>query len=151
MDLTLVRKFRENIRHIERELNIQGNANCCEGVTLAQCHTLLELQLHRKPISLNELSERLYLDKSTVSRTVDSLVRKGAVNREVPAQNRRKVTLSLTEKGSAICRRINRDSDAFFWDIMKAIPPEDLPVFLRNFETMAKKMIQLNQEMEKSC
>jgi DNA-binding MarR family transcriptional regulator len=150
MDLSAVRKFRENIRHIERELNIQGNANCCEGVTLAQCHALLELQLH-KSISLNELSEKLYLDKSTVSRTVDSLVRNGAVNREVPRRNRRMVTISLTEKGTAICQRINKESDTFFWEIMKAIPSEDLPVFLRSFETMAKKMIQLNQEKEYSC
>jgi DNA-binding MarR family transcriptional regulator len=151
MDLGLVRKFRENIRHVERELNIQGNANCCEGVTLSQCHTLLELQLHKKSISLNDLSDRLYLDKSTVSRTVDSLVRKGTVNRDVPKENRRKVTISLTEKGKDICRRINHDSDAFFWDIIRAIPAKDLPVFLRSFETMAIKMIQLNKEKEAAC
>ena len=151
MDLAVVRKFRENIRHVERELNIQGNANCCEGVTLSQCHTLLELQLHKRSISLNELSERLYLDKSTVSRTIDSLVRKGTVNRDVPEENRRMITISLTDKGKDICKRINRESDAFFWDIICAIPANDLPVFLRSFETMAKKMIQLNQEKEASC
>jgi len=150
MDLALVRNFRENIRHIERELNIQGNTNCCEGVTLAQCHTLLELQL-QKSISLNELSEKLYLDKSTVSRTVDSLVKKGTVNRDVPQENRRKVTLSLTQKGTGICQRINQDSDAFFWDIIQAIPAEDLEVFLRSFETMVKKMIELNQNKEQTC
>jgi DNA-binding MarR family transcriptional regulator len=150
MDLALVRSFRENIRHIERELNIQSNTNCCEGVTLAQCHTLLELQLH-KSISLNELSEKLYLDKSTVSRTVDSLVKKGTVNRDVPEENRRKVTLSLTEKGTGICQQINQDSDAFFWDIIRAIPEEDLEVFLRTFETMVKKMIELNQLKEQTC
>ena len=151
MDLAVIRKFRESIRHVERELNIQGNANCCEGVTLSQCHALLELQLHRKSISLNELSEKLYLDKSTVSRTVDSLVRKGTVHRDVPAENRRKVTISLTEKGRDICRRINRDSDAYFQDIIRAIPAQDLPIFLRSFETMAKKMIELNTEKESSC
>lgn len=150
MDLALVRNFRENIRHIERELNIQGNTNCCEGVTLAQCHTLLELQL-QKSIGLNELSEKLYLDKSTVSRTVDSLVKKGTVNRDVPEENRRKVTLSLTQKGTGICQQINRDSDAFFWDIIQAIPAEDLEVFLRSFKTMVEKMIELNQNKEQTC
>lgn len=150
MDLALVRNFRENIRHIERELNIQGNTNCCEGVTLAQCHTLLELQL-QKSIGLNELSEKLYLDKSTVSRTVDSLVKKGTVNRDVPEENRRKVTLSLTQKGTGICQQINQDSDAFFWDIIQAIPAEDLEVFLRSFKTMVEKMIELNQNKEQTC
>ena len=144
MELAVVRRFRENIRHIERELNIQGNTTCCEGVTLAQCHTLLELQSHTS-ISLNELSEKLLLDKSTVSRTVDGLVKNGTVNRIVPVENRRKVTISLTEKGNGICKQINRDSDAFFRDIIESIPAEDLPVFLRSFDIMVRKMIQLNQ------
>jgi DNA-binding MarR family transcriptional regulator len=56
----------------------------------------------------------------------------------------------LTEKGTEICRQINQDSDAFFWDIIEAIPAEDLQVFLRSFETMVKKMIQLNHESEKT-
>lgn len=150
MDLALVRSFRQNIRHIERELNVQGNSTCCEGVTLSQCHTLLELQMH-KSISLNELSDELYLDKSTVSRTVNSLVKKGTVNRDVPEENRRKVTISLTKKGTDICKRINEESDAFFWDIIQAIPAEDLPVFLKSFETMVKKMIKLNQIKEPTC
>jgi DNA-binding MarR family transcriptional regulator len=150
MDISIVRKFREYIRHIERELNIQNNATCCEGVTLAQCHTLLEVYTH-KSISLNELSEKLYLDKSTVSRTVDSLVKNGTANRVIPEENRRKVTISLTGKGNGICRQINRDSDAYFDAIIKSIPAGDLPVFLRSFETMVKKMIEINQDTPESC
>jgi DNA-binding MarR family transcriptional regulator len=150
VDISTIRKFRENIRHIERELNIQDNTTCCEGVTIAQCHTLLELQSHGS-VNLNDLSEKLYLDKSTVSRTVDSLVRNGTANRIIPAENRRKVVISLTEKGTGICERINRDSDAYFAAILESIPAGDLPVFLRSFEIMVRKMIQCNQESEKTC
>jgi len=150
MDISVVRKFRENIRHIERELNTQINATCCEGVTLAQCHTLLELYSH-KTINLNKLSEKLYLDKSTVSRTVDSLVKNGTANRVIPEENRRKITISLTEKGNGICQQINRDSDAYFDAIIGSIPARDLPVFLRSFETMVKKMIEINQVNPKTC
>ena len=150
MDISVIRKFRENIRHIERELNIQNNATCCEGVTLAQCHTLLEVYSHNS-INLNELSEKLYLDKSTVSRTVDSLVKNGTVNRVIPEENRRKVTISLTKRGNSICQQINRDSDAYFDAIINAIPAGDLPVFLRSFEIMVKKMIEINQDNPTTC
>ena len=150
MDISVIRKFRENIRHIERELSIQINDTCCEGVTLAQCHTLLEVYLHNS-INLNELSEKLYLDKSTVSRTVDSLVKNGTVNRVIPEENRRKVTISLTNRGNSICRQINRDSDAYFDTIIESIPAGDLPVFLRSFEIMVKKMIEINQDNPKTC
>ncbi len=150
MDISVIRKFRENIRHIERELSIQINATCCEGVTLAQCHTLLEVDSHNS-INLNELSEKLYLDKSTVSRTVDSLVKNGTVNRVIPEENRRMITISLTDKGDGICRQINRDSDAYFDTIIESIPTGDLPVFLRSFEIMVKKMIEINQDNPKTC
>jgi len=150
MDISVIRKFRENIRHIERELSIQINDTCCEGVTLAQCHTLLEVYSHNS-INLNELSEKLYLDKSTVSRTVDSLVKNGTVNRIIPKENRRMITISLTNKGDGICQQINRDSDAYFDTIIGSIPSGDLPVFLRSFEIMVKKMIEINQVNPKTC
>lgn len=55
--------------------------------------------LHKKPFSnLNEVSEFLGLSKSTVSGIVDRLVAQGAVVREIPADNRRIVRLSLSEE-----------------------------------------------------
>jgi DNA-binding MarR family transcriptional regulator len=150
METAIVRKFRENIRHIERELNIQDDTHCCEGVTIAQCHTLLALQANGS-LNLNDLSEKLFLDKSTVSRTVDSLVKIRTVNRIIPEENRRKVLISLTEKGTGICQQINRESDEYFAAILESIPAGDLPVFLRAFDIMVGKMMELNKEKVKTC
>jgi DNA-binding MarR family transcriptional regulator len=150
MDITTVRRFRENIRHVERELNLQDNANCCQGVTLAQCHTLLGLQEH-KFLNLSELSEILCLDKSTVSRTIESLVKCGLVNRSIPDENRRKVVLSLTERGTGICNQINRENDTYFRDLLDSIPEKDLPVFLRSFDTLVKKMVEKNRDKQATC
>jgi len=144
MDNLTVRKFRENIRHIERELNIQNNSNCSEGISLPQCHTLLELN-SRGNSSINDLSESLYLDKSTISRTVDSLVKDNYVDRIIPEENRRKVTVSLTVKGMDTCTKINDDNDSYFGAIMDSIPDKDLPVFLRSFELVVNKMIEFNK------
>ena len=150
MDNHTIRRFREYIRHIERELNIQNNSNCCHGVTLAQCHTLLEIFSH-KSINLGDLSERLYLDKSTVSRTIEGLVTNDMVIRSVPKENRRTVLISLTEKGKDVCNQINRDSDSFFGSVLDSIPGKDLPVFLKSFEIAVEKMIKNNQEEDNMC
>lgn len=150
MDISTIRRFRENIRHIERELNIQNNSNCCHGASLAQCHTLLELFSH-KSINLNELSERLYLDKSTVSRTIEGLVKNGLVNRSIPKENRRKIIISLTEKGIGICNQINRDNDSYFGAVLDSIPEKEFPIFLKSFEILVKKMIKSNREKQKTC
>ncbi len=144
MDIFVLRGFRKNIRHLEQELNLHNCSNCCSGVTLAQCHALMELDSH-KSLTLNELSDRLYLDKSTVSRTIESLVSRGMVTREIPRENRRTVNISLTGEGKEVCNRIHKESDAFFEAVLDSIPEEDLPAFMRSFEIVAKKMIQLNR------
>ncbi|MHC1682956.1 MAG: MarR family winged helix-turn-helix transcriptional regulator [Clostridiaceae bacterium] len=54
-------------------------------------------QLHNTPyITLKELSEKLSLSKGTVSGIVDRLENQGIVVREIPKDNRRTVSLSLS-------------------------------------------------------
>lgn len=49
-------------------------------------------------ITLNELSEHMYLTKSTVSGIIDRLAKQGVVVREIPEDNRRTVKLYLSEE-----------------------------------------------------
>ena len=102
-----VRNFRQNLRHFERELNVQNNSGCCCGVTLAQCHALMELH-NKDSIQLKELSEKLYLDTSTVSRTIENLFNQNLVSREIPKNNRRATLIKLTEQGQDVCKTIRR-------------------------------------------
>jgi DNA-binding MarR family transcriptional regulator len=51
---------------------------CCHGISIAQCYGL-EALVQDGPLMLNELASYLYLDKSTTSRVVDELERKGNV------------------------------------------------------------------------
>jgi len=150
IDKSTVRRFREYIRHAERELDIQNESCCTDGITLRQCHALMEIS-QRETLSLGELTDRLYLDKSTVSRTVEGLVRDNLVNRNIPGNNRRKVDISLTKQGEAVCDRINRDNDDFFSEALQSVPAEDLPVFLRSFELMVDQMIRSNRLKKSQC
>lgn len=65
------------------------------GFTGAQFALIVEL--YKNPFkTLNEMSECLGLTKSTVSGMVDRLVGQGVVIREIPANNRRTVQLSIS-------------------------------------------------------
>lgn len=145
MDTSTIRRFREYIRRIERELDIQNNASCSGGVSLPKCHVILEL-FPDKSTTLNGLARKLRLDKSTVSRTVESLVRDGYVERSIPVDNRRSVNLSITKKGAEEARRINRENDAYFGAILESLPREDLPVFLGSFEQFVNRMVESNRD-----
>lgn len=116
--------FREFIRTCVRKMGLlqKEDAACC-GITLGQCHTLVEID-RLGSLSLNELSDLLSLDKSTMSRTVDSLVVSGLVERQVDAADRRYTRSSLTENGKAMVQGINERMDEYFSRVLAAVPEE---------------------------
>lgn len=138
-------KFRDHLRHFEREIEIQNSSNCCCGVTLTQCHTLMDLA-KQDNISLKDLSERLYLDKSTLSRIVEGMVNLGLVDREIPKNNRRTVLITLTKQGISVCKKINTGNNLYYQNVLDSLSKEQLQIFLESFKIVVSKMIKLNNE-----
>jgi DNA-binding MarR family transcriptional regulator len=101
-----VEGFRRDLRVLEREIarQLESPTTCC-GVTLAQCHALLELS--SADVSLGGLAGALELDVSTLSRTVEGLVRAGLVERSADPADRRAVRLRLTAAGGERVATIN--------------------------------------------
>src|SRR6185295_202792 len=81
---------------------------CCFDISVSQCYALEEL-VRRGGMTLNDLAARLYLDKSTASRVIDSLERKGYVARTPHPSDRRAVLLEATAPGRDLYRRIEAD------------------------------------------
>ncbi len=81
---------------------------CCHDISVTQCYALEALVEHG-PLRLGALAERLYLDKSTTSRVVQALVRKGYVEQREERGDRRATALSATRAGRALHGRITRD------------------------------------------
>lgn len=116
--------FREIIKTCVRKLGLlqKADAACC-GITVAQCHTLVEIS-RGDGLSLNELSESLTLDKSTMSRTVDNLVKTGLVARKIDNADRRYTKITLTAKGVEMVEVINSSMEDYFERILCSIPKE---------------------------
>ena len=81
---------------------------CCHDISVTQCYALETLVEHG-PVRLSALAERLFLDKSTTSRVVAALVKKGYVEQGADAQDGRAIALSATRKGRSLCARITDD------------------------------------------
>src|SRR5512133_88549 len=96
MDVGTIRNFREKLRQLEREIGwqLKSDTECC-GVTLAQCHILLEIGKSGE-MSIVDLASTLGLDTSTLSRHVNGMVNIGLVDRVLNARDRRFVSISLT-------------------------------------------------------
>lgn len=123
-DSKQISRLREALRTLVRRLGIleRGEAHCC-GVTLAQCHALVELGKAGK-LSVNDLAETLRLDKSTVSRSVDNLVSGGLVLREADPDDRRYVTLRLSDKGGRLFAELEERMDIYFLEILEELPAD---------------------------
>lgn len=117
-------QLREMIRILERKLGIleQSEVACC-GVTIAQCHALVEIG-RAKSISLNDLSELLDLENSTMSRTVNNLVNSELVKRDIDPKDRRYVTISLTEGGTKTFEEIEQSMNLYYKRVYSSIPED---------------------------
>ncbi len=81
---------------------------CCHDVSVTQCYAL-ETLIDQGPMRLSALAERLFLDKSTTSRVVSTLVRKGYVEQRADEKDGRATTLIATRQGQRLCARIKDD------------------------------------------
>lgn len=81
---------------------------CCYDISVTQCYAL-ETLVEAGPLRLSALADRLYLDKSTTSRVVATLTRKGYVEQHGDATDRRASLLSATASGERLYRQITGD------------------------------------------
>jgi MarR family 2-MHQ and catechol resistance regulon transcriptional repressor len=96
---------------------------CCHDISLTQCYALDAL-LRRGPSTLNALAAELCLDKSTASRVVTTLRRKGYVGRATHPGDARAVLLDVTPAGRRLHDRIRTDRIAERTDLLAGFPPE---------------------------
>lgn len=116
-------KFRETLSRLYQRFNaLQRGEKRCFGVTMSQCVTL-ELLQQEGAKTVRELAEGLGLDTSTVTRVVDVLVRDGLLRRaRDEKRDRRRVFVSLTERGRRLARQLEACSDAYCERILARIP-----------------------------
>ena len=144
-----IRFFRKQLRIFERLTAQQlKEESCCQGVTLAQCHTILEIEELGRATSVT-LSKRLGLDKSTLSRTIDGLVNIGLVERVPHPTDRRFNLLLLTIRGQEVADRINQSNDMFFQQVFKGIVIKKHDEVIKNFEELISAMRGYQESLDK--
>lgn len=110
---------------------------CCHDISVAQFDAL-ETILRSGPLTLNALAARLFLDKSTASRVVDALQRKGYVERKEHPSDRRALHLEATPAGRELHRRIEADILAQERRLLEEFSPEVRQSMARLIEKLAR-------------
>ncbi len=142
---TPVTEFRRHLRVLEREIvrQLEGETTCC-GVTLPQCHVLLELSF--ADLSLTALARALALDKSTLSRTVDGLVQARLVERKADAADRRALRLRLAAAGRERVRTINTLCNRYYEALLGRLSGNEQRQVLTAVRLLAEGMRRARSE-----
>lgn len=91
------------------------------GFTNSQCYILLETYKHQN-LSMNELSEKMHLEISTITRIMNNLVRDGLIVRKKSSYDKRVVEAILTDKGQAVAMQLKDSISIYYRDIISNLP-----------------------------
>jgi DNA-binding MarR family transcriptional regulator len=133
---------REVLQSLVRRFGLlqKDGAQCC-GLSVVQSHIIYELN-KRPSISLNELSEFLNIDTSTLSRQVQQLVENGLVERLPDPKDRRYVLLSLSDKGQNQSEMIAGTMGEYIEDVLLRIPADKRDQVLESLQLLSVAMSQ---------
>ena len=95
----------------------------CEGVTFHQ-FMILDAVAKKKELCMADLHVLLAVEKSTTTRLVNPLLKKGLLKREKAQYDSRAITLILTEEGKKIHQKVSLCLAGFFLKVTKNIPKE---------------------------
>ena len=139
--------LRELMRSLERKMGMLDEPQRnCHNITLTQCHALVEIG-RAKTLSLVQLAEILQLEKSTVSRTVECLVKAHFVNRNTDPLNRRYITISLAEDGEKVFHEVETTMNSLYKRILQNIPEEKQTTVIESMQIL----LQAIQPLDKFC
>lgn len=111
------------------------------GITVVQLKALYQLSTSPN-IGLGELAEKLRLTNSTVSGVIDRLVHSELVERVVPPENRRSVSIHLTEKGKSLLDKLYSSDSIFIKKLNEVLdlPKEEIAHLLRLHKLVLSKL-----------
>jgi DNA-binding MarR family transcriptional regulator len=130
------RRLMETVRALVRRFSIAERADisCC-GVTVAQAATLEALyELDR--IKLGDLSRRLGISASTLTRNLDRLKERDLVSTTTDPGDGRATRVELTTAGRRAAERVLRQEERFFEQVLEPLRPGDAERILAALEDL---------------
>lgn len=85
------------------------------------------------------------MEKSSLTRMVDDLEKKGIVFRKTDPDDRRKVLVSLTEKGLRYYNNLNEIAAEMADEILKFVDEKDIEDYVQSLETMVRILRKIVQ------
>jgi MarR family 2-MHQ and catechol resistance regulon transcriptional repressor len=98
----------------------------------------LEALLHKGPLPVNAIAEKVFLTSGSMTAAVDRLESKGLVQRKADASDRRARVVHLTPKGEALIATAFRDHAAALERAVEGLSQAERAELIRLLKTLGK-------------
>jgi DNA-binding MarR family transcriptional regulator len=116
---------------------------CGQPIPVGEAHALMDLAEHG-PMNHGQLAARLKLKKSTVSRLVGQLERRGWIARDNSNQDNRVILIRLTGKGAGAAKRLSGARRSKFDRLLASIPKSQRRNVIATLTTLARALEKHN-------
>jgi MarR family transcriptional regulator, organic hydroperoxide resistance regulator len=113
------------------------------GFTSSQCYILLEI-LKNETLTINEISAKMNLEISTITRIMDNLVRDQLIIRNRSTQDKRIVEARLTEKGQHEATQLRASIRDYYKHVISHLPPGHVREVMHAVELLLTAVAQSN-------
>lgn len=139
-----IQEFRTVLREFERDVAIrQKRDGRTGGLSVVQCHTIINLG-EFKETTIGHMADKMGVDKSTLSRTIDGLVAKNLVVRIPHPNDRRYLIVKLSSEGKKVCDQLNTVNNQYIKDVFGRIPETEHETVLKYFNIFVSAMREEN-------
>jgi DNA-binding MarR family transcriptional regulator len=115
------------------------------GVLLTMQQGGVMMFISRHPgCSLSDLANKVGATNSATSKLVDGLVDRGFVRREIDPEDRRRITLSLTEAGQADKDSVDRMAEEFAAEKLNLLSPREREIVGEAMKLLSSAFVQQN-------
>ncbi|MBD3287984.1 MarR family transcriptional regulator [candidate division KSB1 bacterium] len=145
MDYTIHNTLSDIMNQIIQKMIVMDRAEkFCYGVTLSQAYTI-DILHQQEQLTMNELSQKLGLAISTLTRIIDVLVREQIVYRAQSDLDRRKVLIGLTDKGKELAEKLQKCSCEFWAKVFDSIPAIKRTELESNLNVLLQALNSINK------
>ena len=113
----------EVIPQVMRAIRAEMRRQRIHGLSVPQFRTLAYLN-YNQGVSLSDAAEFIGLTLPSMSKLVEGLVARQLVRREIPPEDRRRVTLTLTPAGSLAFQLAHEATEAYLARQLAGLPAE---------------------------
>ncbi len=110
------------------------------GVTVSQGYILMALP-DTGSVMMNDLSAKMRLANSTMTRMADQLVQKRLITRGPDPDDRRIVRVQLTEQGQDVRARLKKALRDLFSEVLKDIPEGERETIVHSLEILNQSIV----------